>query len=256
MPDKNFNQLVEDELHESFSTSSYMDVSELRALYYGRINILISFSNDAQFEEYHGRDLPLGTILYSIEDVVGRRVSSDRFYGHVVRRKKERDGVIEDIRNYPITRLNEDIEKIRSFNNTVGSFVLDEAIYRVTHNPRISSNFVKLWMILDAAYNSFEDKSYRWKEALVDLGIRSITDPQGTIIGRRSTMVFDDSLLEPLDIVPVQMYRADPRRRVRDEVDRIVDRLRVRRNRIAKGVLKRSRGSSKTLKKNAIQKLI
>lgn len=253
---EDFNQLVEEELYESFSTASYMDVRELRSLYYGRIDILISFSNESYLENEGSRDLPDGYLCYQLEDVVGRRVSSSRFYAHVLRRKKEREGIIEDIRNYPVTRLNEDIQKIKTFNNTINEFELDEAIHRITHNPRISLNFQKLWLILDAAYRGFEDKPYRWKEALLDLGIRSITDPQGLLIGRRSTMVFDDSFLEPIDIVPVQMYRADPRRRVRDDVDRIVRRLSVRRNRIAKGVLNRSRGSSKTLQKNVIQRLI
>lgn len=253
-----FERLLEQEniLLENFSTSSYMDVRELRALYYGRIDIMVSFSNEADLNDDYGRTFPRGYICYTLEDVVGRRVSSDKFYAHVLRLSNNANGIISDIRNYSRHRYNDDLEILKGLPYINTGLELDEFIRKVDINPRISSSFHKIWMIMDRVFDGFEDKSERWNQAFLDLGIRGIVDQRGYLLGKRSTMLFDKDLVEMIDIVPVQMYREDPRNRVRAEVDRLVDRLKVRRNRIAKKPLKDSRGDSKTLQKNLFQKLI
>ena len=249
-------------VQESFSSSSYMDVTELRALYYGRLDIMVSFSNDEHYilSGYHSGDLirPWGVVGHTVEDVVGRRVSSSDFYGHVFRDKTKPANHLKDINSYPKAQLQEDLELLSLF-KYVDSERLENARERVLRNPRAVSPFVQLWSIMRLTFENSHDGDKRWAKAFVDLGYEAITDQRG--IGlftdkKAGTLYFDIRSLERFDIVPVQKYRSDPRNRVRDNVDRIVKRLRVRRNRVAKKPLKDSRGSSDTLQKNTLQKLL
>jgi len=239
---KNFDQL----LTESFSAASYLDVSELRALYYGRLDLFVSFTDDSRYVEDGDGTRPAGIVSYRVEDVVGRKASSSDFYAYVFRVKKSSGRFLEDIRNY----TNEDLIKdLRLIEQLPYVFEDDFELVKksVTKNSLLRRPFERLWeagRILSGA------KDEIWARIYKDIGYIAFNDPSGTgiLIRRRSPvcLLLDTKAKTDLDIVPIQKYRVDRRRRIVDDVNRTVARLRTKRNRVSKRTTAPHRGIKKT----------
>lgn len=253
-----------DKLDEAISTASYMEVEELRQLYYGRINILVSFSNDEKLDISgleQGKLLrPAGIIGFSIEDVVGRRVSSSDFYGHVYRDKVSNSKAIRDIQSYSSEDLKKDLEKMRSI-PYINEHALEDAIIVSENNPRLRRNFEILWDIMRSLLRRERNADRLWARLFRDLGYDAITDQRGlgflSKAKASTTLIFDERDIEMFDIVPIQKYRTDPRKGTRDKIDRIVRQLRSRRRTVAKKEnLEHARGTSKSLIKGFFKTLV
>jgi len=251
-------------LNEATSYASYMNVDELRHLYYGRVNILVSFSNDEKLNTsgyYQNRLIrPKGILGYSVEDVVGRRVSSNRFYGHVYRDKVSNTNAIRDIQSYSSEDLGRDLEKMKTF-SYINPHALEDAIIVSENNPRMRRNFEVLWSIMQTIIQRERNADRIWARLFQDLGYDAITDQRGlgflSDAKASTTLIFDHRDIEMFDIVPIQKYRTDPRRATRDKVDRIVERLRTRRRTVAKkDNLNASRGKSQSLIKGFFKTLL
>lgn len=247
----------EQHLEEAMSFAGVLDVRELRALYYGRINILCSFSDDGEpVLDQSEKKLPRCILAYDLEDIVGKRVSSHLLYGLVYRKNIPPRQEIVDIRNYDIRMFGRDTRRIRDL-DLIPEPVLDFYLEQVNSNPRLRNHFQKLWELTWMVSGDLPDSREAWRQLLVDLGYEALKDPMGTLFGRtRTTLVLSDENLDMLDIVPVQMHRKEIRSRIRDTVDRKVKRLALRRQRVSKVPdLRPARGKKKTLIRSALSRI-
>jgi hypothetical protein len=253
-----------DQLNEAISFASYMDVDELRLLYYGRTNILVSFSNDEKFETsgYESGRLirPAGIVGYDIEDVVGRKIGSSTFYGHIYRDKVSNSDAIRDLQSYSQERMNRDLEEMKKL-RYLDKYDLEEAIFEARNNPRLRRNFEIIWNVMRTVLRGKQDADVIWARIFQDLGYKAITDQRGhgyfSPVKVKSTIFFEERDIEQFDIVPIQKYRSDPRKNTRDRIDREVKRMRSRRRTVAKREnLNYERGTSKSLIKGFIGSLL
>lgn len=238
--DQTFDQLIE----ESFSNASYMDVREIRALYYGRVNMFVSFSDDGEFvtDGYvRGRlERPAGILAHAVDAVVGRKVSSSLFYGNVFRRKSAR-GFIEDIRAYNSRDFEDDLEAFYA----LGYLKDDKKVEaeEAASSPRLSTYFERFWTLTRTAAGSGSGSDKLWARIIMDIGYNGFTDHsgKGILIKDRvpCTIILDTSVVQHMDIVPIQKYRRDPRKRITDKVERKVSKMATTRNRVAKAKVTR-----------------
>lgn len=261
-----FETLLEQEsqdLSEAVSEAGVMDVSELRALYYGRLNIMVAFSNDHEYDvdgDASGRVYrPYGVIAYPVNDVVAKKVISPNWYAHVFRDKSSSSESIQDIQTYSTEQYSRDFETMKSL-DYINQDALRDAEDRVRHNARLRTPFMRLWTTINLLLENVSNSDMIWSQIFMDMGYKVIKDQRGTgLFGRRNVPTYlflEQSVMERFDIVPIQKHRDDRRRRVTDQVDRIVKRLRTRRNRVAKKQnLKDQRGSSGSLEKSTLGKL-
>ncbi len=233
----NFEEKVEQTLQEGFGTSAVMEVSELRRLYYGRLNLFVTFSNDENVEkDATSIDRPLSIEAFSVFDVVGRKVKSNRFYAHVFRINPK--NFISNIKTYDTTSLKRDLVKLASYPNVDGERIA-EIIENTIVKSMLRSPFLKLWEITKQVALEQNRSMYRmtWRRIFRYLGYEGISDPSGTGIlsgrGRApTTIIFSE--IKPIDIVPIQKHRKDERNRVINNVNRTVTKAATARNRIAK----------------------
>lgn len=221
-------------LVEIFSNASYMDVRELRSMYYGRINMYVSFS-DTDRVEYKPKRIngaifrPTGIFCHSVDSVVGRKVSTPKLYGHVLRVRKD-GSFVDDIRTYTSEQLKADIKHLQE------EYGMDAELPAKIEN-RMSTRrpFERLWTLTRILSDGNADK---WTEILLSLGYTGFEDQSG--LGILSTakvpcaLVLDAGEATFFDIVPMQKYRKEERARIRDNVDRKVDKMETKRNRVAK----------------------
>jgi len=262
----NFETILESEtniLNENMSFASVMELTDLRALYYGRIDMYVSFTDDGDFRlsgyESGKLERPYGIKSYTVENVVGRKASSPDLYGIVFRRRGS-GRYLSDIRSYSQERLNEDLELLDTL-SYVDKDDLESAKAAVLFNPRMRRNFEKFWNITKRiADRKGQSGDKFWSRMLDDLGYSGFEDPSGLgIIGKRGELCsiwLDEKSVEMFDIVPIQKRRRDPRRRIRDKIDREVKKMHSRRNRVAKQPTNDNRGDSKTIQKNLLQRLL
>lgn len=232
----NFEEHIE-ESYKGFGTSSHLDLVDLKIMYYGRINVYVSFTDHGEYAyetEESEMDRPDGVICYEVNDVVAKKVSSPSFYYNIFRWSK--GGSLDDIRRYSRDDFYRDIEKLRgmSFDEDIFEFYLEEAVKDV----RIRHYFERLWILTENLSRTNREFTRKWREILMKLGYNRIADPSGTgIISIGSApvvLILDHESMLEIDILPAQQHREDPRQYVRDTVARKVKRLRNRRNRIAK----------------------
>lgn len=224
-----FDKLIE----ESFSNASYMDVRELRSLYYGRVNMYVSFTDNSNYIT-EDKDRPDGIVCHQVDTVVGRKANTSMFYGRVFRIKKTGGNFIEDIKTHTNDSLAIDIDAIRTLSYLKPAHV-EEVIAVVMSNVRLRRAFERLWEITKKLS---KNNNKTWARILMDIGYIGFADQSGLgIITKKKAPVailLDMSKKDDFDIVPLQKYRTDPRARIRDDVDKKVRLMATGRNRVAK----------------------
>lgn len=239
----------DDALEEAVSNATVMDVSELRMLYYGRIGVYASFSNDGEHVSTGIKkgqlEHPMGVIAYSIPAIVGKKVSSPDFYANVFRLRP--NGVL-DSSSYSRDDLNTDIETLRILPGMKDQYVTD-AVEIATANLRLRSNFERLWVITREISENYPQADKKWRDILIDLGYDAITDKRGRKLITKSTepvtLVLNMNSMTDLDIVPIQKYRKDRRQSVVRKINLKNKRLWQARNRVAKRRTDKYRGNSR-----------
>ena len=241
--------MIEDliKLEESFSFASYMDVREIRALYYGRLNMYASFTDNSEYD-LRSNTRPHGVLAHAVDTIVGRKVSTEKFYAKVFRLRKSGGKFIEDIRHYSRDELLEDIEVLKVVSSTKEDDV-EKAVSAVMANGRIRRDFDRLWEITKILSNK---DSKKWAKLFKDLDYIGVEDKTGLgVLTKKKApamLLFDTKSKTDLDIVPIQKYRKDERARVKELVDKIVKKQATKRNRIAKQkVTVRRDGSSSSI---------
>lgn len=239
---------------ESFSSASYMDVRELRMLYYGRLDMYVSFTDDSSFVTKNN-NAPEGIICHKVDTVVGRKANTSLFYGRVFRVKKSGGKFIENIKTHSTDSLKTDIAAIRTL-SYLNSDDVESAVKYVMTNTRIRSAFERLWE-LSKILSDGNDKT--WARILLDIGYSGFSDQSGLGIITKArapvAILLDMKQKTDFDIVPLQKYRVDPRARIRNDVDRQVRLMGTKRKRVAKKDIGAFRGDKKQ-KKSLLSDLI
>lgn len=239
---KSFEDLIEEA--RSFGLSSHLDVTELRIMYYGRLDMYVAFTDDGElsFSPDDGElDRPDGLIAYDVRDVVGKKVRSGMFYANVVRLSPNAGKQVKDVKHYSSDDLRRDIGEIRKI-DTIEPEMVDMIIESIMSDSSMTSPFAIFWRITEylAKLVSLPAYSSVWASILSDLGYASFSDPSrtGMINGRKVpvTLYIQQDDIEPVDILPIQGERSDPRKRIRDKVERDRRLMRNARNRIAKKI--------------------
>lgn len=240
-----FEDLIK--IEESFSFASYMDVREIRALYYGRLNMYASFTDNSEYD-LRSNTRPRGILSHAVDTIVGRKVSTEKFYAKVFRLRKSGGKFIEDIRHYSRDELLEDIEVLKVLSSTKEDDV-EKAVSAVMANGRIRRDFDRLWEITKILSNR---DSRKWAQLFKDLDYIGVEDKAGLgVLTKKKApvmLLFDTRSKTDLDVVPIQKYRKDERARVKELVDKRVKQQATQRNRIAKQkVTVRRDGSSSSV---------
>lgn len=236
-----FDALIE-EAYAGFGQSGHIYTTDLRTLYYGRPNVYLAFTDDGVIEEEGSSremDRPDAIICYDIRDVIGRKVSSNKFYANVFRIKKSGGEFINDIRNYKKDELNNDVVLLKLM-DIIDPDVFDGIWYQINRDTTIRHSFVKLWLLTEFIAKEKDSRNFGevWNKILMGLGYIGFSDPSktGVLLGTREpvTIYLDYDNRTNLDILPIQKYRVDPRQRTSDKVERMRKRMTTRRNRVAK----------------------
>lgn len=231
---KSFEEQIEESM--GFASGTFMKLNELRNLYYGRRDLYVSFTNDADLDTKNN-GMPNGLLGYAVNDVVGRRKSSNNFYGWVYRYSPTADSIIFDVRQYTKDDLRHDIEILQDKDY---GFDINDIVNNVLTSLSITHPFRKMYKITEEIATSVSsDYTEKWREILFkDLGYGMISDPtqSGWLTGRKEpvNLILNYAKRMDLDILEIQKYRTDPRQRVRDQVFRKVKRFSTKRNRISK----------------------
>tara|TARA_Y100000593_G_C4308288_1_gene336938 strand:- start:77 stop:853 length:777 start_codon:yes stop_codon:yes gene_type:complete len=227
-------------INEAFSNASYMNVTDIRTLYYGRLDLYASFTDDGDIETSgitSGRlERPAGVLAHKIDSIVGRKVSSSLFYASIFRWRRQ-NVFVDDIRNHTYEKYQDDLEVFRTL-----KYIKDEvkeAAEKAAESSLLRSYFERLWVLTKtAAEGSGSISDQVWARILEDLGYAGFADPsgKGIIVKDRvpCVLIIDDTGLTEIDIVPIQKYRIDRRMRIVDKVNRKVRKMATKRNRIAK----------------------
>lgn len=208
-------------INEAFNYASYMDVSELRRLYYGRDRVYVYFS-DSVFEDRSGRVRgrmvrPTSTVMYSVSDVVARKVSTPYLYAHINRVNTR--GWVNDIRAFDRYTLDKDIEKLKKSKIVDQELVTTVTEYVLGKN-KLTRAFDILWEITRRLAENNPD---RWNAIFLELGYTGFGDPSGIgTLGKKESMYLslDQKEVRYLDSLTIQKYRKDKRLRTRTGVER------------------------------------
>ena len=232
-----FMDLFEQEnyLTEALTTSTVMNTTELRQLYYGRLNVYAQFTDDGELKSLPNEQSPFGIICYEVNDIVANKVKTSKLYANVFRIKSR--NAIKDIKQYSHDMLEKDLLNLASLKyiDVNDLFVITE---RVNKQSLLKSPFDKLWNItklLSGTKGKYQSKY--WRRIFLDLGYDMISDPYGTgtLIKDKypTTLVLNDNNIEQFDIVPIKS-RKEQRQRISNKIDRTVRKLSTARNRVAK----------------------
>lgn len=231
-------------LEEAFSNATYMDVTELRQMYYGRSNLYVSFTDSINYIK-SGKDSgslvrPWSILANTVNEVVARKVSTPYFYANVIRIDKK--GWLDDIRHYDDRQLKKDVETLTQLSFLDESFI-NTIVEYVMERKRGAKKFEILWEITKRLSKNNE---MTWNKILVGIGYTGFTDQTGTgLFGTRfpQSIILTEDALTYLDTVAVQKYRTDNRKRVKERIEQVqrVSMSATKKNRIAK-VQNRRRG--------------
>lgn len=224
-------------IEEAFSFASYMDVTELRQMYYGRNNLYVSFT-DSIYYIRSGKDSgslvrPWAIVANSVNEVVARKVTTPYFYANVLRVNKR--GWIEDIRQYDSDKLAKDITKLKNI-SFLDETLVETVVQYVVGKRATSKKFEILW---DITKRLSKNNEMLWNKIFLELGYNGFTDQTGTgLFGGREpcSLILTEDAITYLDTVEIQKYREDKRTRVKDRIAQ-VQRLSFsdnKKNRIAK----------------------
>lgn len=231
-----------EELEEAMSFASYMDVTDLRLLYYGRNSMYATFSDTDKLETsgFDGNELkrPTGYVSYTINDIVARKVSTHLLYAHVFRARDSGGGFVSDVKNFTLEEYNEAVKYIRTL-NYLNQEDVEWFVELVSSNLRLRRPIERLWALTRAiVYSQGKRADDLWARILLDIGYTGFSDVSGTgLLGKRNkpvTLILDKSIMNVIDIVEVQKYRDDKRNRISDNVKRHNRLSKTHRNRIAK----------------------
>lgn len=240
----------EEQLNETMSFASFMNVSELRSLYYGRRNMYVAFTDDEHVSikgDAGIKPRPTGNLLYRLEDVIGRRVGTPLFYCAIFRYEPS-SIFVPDIRKYTISNFQLDVNVIRSFGYMTDLPNLEYLIDDASAVDFPGSDFSRFWTltqnIADALSNG-SDSEKIWRQVILDIGYSGFQDVSGesTIIHGSDpcTIALDVGNVDLIDILPIQKYRKDKRDSVQRRINTKLKYLWVERNLIAKEKTPRKR---------------
>lgn len=231
------------QLNESFGTGSLLEVDDLRRLYYGRIHLYGTFTNDANPVFTATTKRPKSVLFHTVQDIVGKRASSNEFW-LVVSRLIPSKGFI-DIGEYTDEMFLKDLAKIQKMQ------LLDEENFNdLVSKPRFRNvskpAFERFWNFTASLAKLIGGES-KWRDILSALGYWGFEDKRGRGIfhkhGVPAAIVLKEKFINTVDILPIQKFRKDPRKRTTDQIDRINKRLAPSRNIIAKGRRKSQKDS-------------
>tara|TARA_R100000664_G_C2752088_1_gene139364 strand:+ start:183 stop:986 length:804 start_codon:yes stop_codon:yes gene_type:complete len=237
-----FIEQAENQLNEIFSASSVMDVTELRTLYYGRLNLFVTFTDDGRLEMTpdSSEERPAGYVAYSVSDVVGKKVKTSEFYANVYRIKKNNKSreFIDDIKTFTKKQYEDAVERLYGL-DYIGEDEIFEGLGKISSTSALRGYFNRLWDLTKFLAKSAGGGAWKmlWREIFLDIGYNGITDKSGSgllVSNRNPVTIQFDSDIEEFDIVPIQKHKKDPRKRVRTQVNRYVKRLSTARNRVSK----------------------
>jgi len=232
-----------EQLNEVMSFASFMDVQELRDLYYGRLNIYVSFTDDGEFDR-DGKDAlgdvvrPKSVVAYTVDAVVGRKASTPFLYGRIFRLKKDAN-FMKNIQGYTKAELENDLELLE----IVGFYDLEEIEEiknDVLSDTTIRGNFEKFWEVTKrlAETKGRQLAPGYWRKTLLELDYTGFEDPNGNgpfaEQKAATALILDEKLIYMYDIVGVQKYQKEQRKRVRDWISRRVKYWKPRRKRITR----------------------
>lgn len=224
-------------LEETPNSAQSMDITELKALYYGRLDMFGSFSNDEKLEK-SGIDndgelkRPYAISGYDVRDIVGRTVNSPKFYAHVFRIKPS-GGKLLKTESYDTVKFTKDSNKLKAF---FGDEYISDLVNIVNRDPRIRYEAERLWKLtklIALPYDRHGDKV--WADIFKKLEYYAIEDNKGIVSKDRKavTYIFDEQDLEIYDIVPIQKYKVDKRGRVIERIKEKTKRMYIDRSRVA-----------------------
>lgn len=224
-------------LQEAFSYASYMDVTELRQLYYGRNNLYVSFTDSIYYiksgKESGTLVRPWSIVAHGVNNVVARKVTTPYFYANVLRIDKK--GWVEDIRQYGSDQLAKDIVKLKNMKFLDESLV-DTIVKYVTDRRATLKKFDTMW---DITKRLSKNDEMLWNKILLELGYTGFTDQTGTgTFGGREpcSLILTEGIVTYLDTVPIQKYREDRRSRIKDRISQVqrLTNSNVKKRRVAK----------------------
>lgn len=244
-----FDEMVE-EAYKGFGTSSHINLTDLRYMYYGRRDLYVSFTDDGDyFFDGQFERRPDGIIGYAMNDVIGNKVRSPEFYANVFR--WQNIGALQDVRRYRADDLYRDYRKLVES----GKFdlsLLNELFNDIGRNVLIRHTFKKLWGITEQlAMSTGKDVGKEWAKILMSLGYNLIGDPAsvGVLSNKEPTyLILDVDSRIDVDILPIQKFRIDPRLRTKQKVERKLKYMRNARKRIAKHIPSHMKPSSPSFK--------
>lgn len=224
--------MFEQMISESLTYATQADVRDLRSLYYGRLDIFVSFSDDSK-KVTENNNLPTGIVCHRVEDVVAMKVKVSELYGHVFRIKKARGRFVESVKAYSLSDLQNDVVRLETL-----PYVYEDDVKAITEqvlrNPLIRSNFERFWEITRVLSDGLPDL---WNRVIKDIGYIGFNDPDGIgIFSKRNTpscLLIDMGRCDNFDIVKVQT-REEKRARIRDDVSREVKKMKTARKRVQK----------------------
>lgn len=235
-----FDDLIEEAA--GFGLAAHIDTTELRLLYYGRKDLYAAFTHEGEIStspKSNEIDRPDSIVCYDVKDIVGRKASSNLFYANIFRVNKNRGKFLNDIRLYSRDDFRNDVAILRAM-KIIKEDEFNQILGFIQRDTSIRHDFMRLWILTEAISKSKSSRNYSkiWRDTLMDLGYVGFSDPSrtGYLLGTREqvTIYLDYDSRVDLDILEIQKHRTDPRRRIRDRVERKVRRMGVSRNRIAK----------------------
>lgn len=230
-------------LEEAMSNASYMNVQEMRILYYGRMDLYAAFSDNDKVDlsGREGSDLvrPYGLLCFPIDTIIARKVGTNLHYAHITRFRGRGEGFLANISTYNRDDFFTDLEVMKAI-----PYLGEELVSRVWHEigtRSLSISYFQQFWNLTKSLAEEKNKSNAdkfWRRILEDLGYDGFNDPSGKGILTKAripaTLLIKYKDRMDIDIMPVQKYRKDRRRMLTDRIDLKVKRLHARRNRIAR----------------------
>ena len=228
-------------LNEQFSSSSYMELQELRELYYGRMDVYASFTNTYEHtfsnKEKNEYTRPYGILCHSVDTIVAKRAKTSLLYAFVFRYNDRSKNMISDIAAYTKIDWDEDKESLKIL-PFVDEDAVTEIIDSIDNDINYKFHFHKLWDAtkrIAKTINGREDKV--WRLLFIELGYGGFVDNGKGILApmnQSAVLILNYDKRQDLDIMPIQKYKKDKRQSVVQFVNLRNKRMWAARNRVAR----------------------
>jgi hypothetical protein len=214
-------------INEAKSNSRH-DVEKLRMLYYGRLDLFVSFTDNEKYQLGGGKFY--GVMATKVDDVVGRKPTiPTNKYAYVFRYQTKTDAVL-DANNFPSTTLNEILQAMELL-TFVDQDALRNAIGKVKSSSKyLGKSFTALLYVLSEVAPQTQFKQMVMSKIMMDLGYEIIIDKKGAYTFLNHSLVEQNSL----HILPYQTFKEEDRINVTRKIDKINKRLSAVRGRVAK----------------------